>query len=63
MAKSAKPKKLTPINNWEKATGHKIKNPEAKKKKGKYDITVKTDLSPDQLLKLVLNTPIKTKKG
>ncbi len=33
-----------------------------KKKKGKYDITVKTDLSPDQLLKLVLNTPIK-KKG
>lgn len=32
-----------------------------KKKKGKYDITVKTDLSPDQLLKVLLNTPIKKK--
>ena len=26
-----KEKKLSTINNWEKATGHKIKNPEAKK--------------------------------
>lgn len=32
------------------------------KTKGKYDITVKTDLTPDQLLKLAINTPIK-KKG
>ena len=30
-----------------------------KKKKGKYDITVKTNLTVDQLLKLALNTPIK----
>ena len=29
------------------------------KKKGKYDITVKTNLTEDQLLKLALNTPIK----
>ena len=29
------------------------------KKKGKYDITVKTNISADQLLKLALNTPIK----
>ena len=33
-----------------------------KKKKSKYDITVKTDLSADQLLKLALNTPIKKDK-
>ena len=33
-----------------------------KKKKDKYDITVKTDLTADQLLKLALNTPIKKKK-
>ncbi len=33
-----------------------------KKKKGKYDITVKTDLTADQLLKLALNTQIKKKK-
>ncbi len=33
-----------------------------KKKKGKYDITVKTDLTADQLLKLALNTPVKQKK-
>jgi len=26
-----KGEKLSAINNWEKATGHKIKNPEAKK--------------------------------
>ena len=26
-----KGEKLSTINNWEKATGHKIKNPEAKK--------------------------------
>ncbi len=30
-----------------------------KKKKGKYDINVKTDLSADQLLQLAINTPIK----
>ena len=35
-----------------------------KKKKGKYDITVKVPegMTPDKLLKLALNTPIKTKK-
>lgn len=32
-----------------------------KKKKGKYDITVKTILTADQLLQLALNTPIKKK--
>jgi len=31
-------------------------------KKGKYDITVKTDISPDELLKLAINTPIKNSK-
>lgn len=31
------------------------------KKKGKYDISVKTNLSPDQLLQLAINTPIKKK--
>ena len=30
-----------------------------KPKKGKYDIHIKTDLTADQLLKLMLNTPIK----
>lgn len=30
-----------------------------KPKKGKYDITVKTDLTADELLKRMLNTPIK----
>ena len=30
-----------------------------KKKKGKYDITVKTNLNADQLLKAMLNTPVK----
>jgi hypothetical protein len=32
------------------------------KKKGKYDITVKSNLTPDQLLKLAINTPIKRGK-
>lgn len=32
------------------------------KKKGKYDITIKTDLSADQLLKLAATTPVKKKK-
>ncbi len=32
------------------------------KKKGKYDITVKTTLSPDELFKLAINTPTKKKK-
>ncbi|MEP7377026.1 MAG: hypothetical protein ABI675_26740 [Chitinophagaceae bacterium] len=32
------------------------------KKKGKYDITVKTDLTADQLLKLAINTPIRKRK-
>jgi hypothetical protein len=31
-------------------------------KKGKYDITVKTDLSPDELLKKAINAPIKKSK-
>lgn len=31
------------------------------KKKGKYDITVKSSLTPDQLLQLAINTPIKKK--
>ena len=36
----------------------------SKKKKGKYDITVKAPegMTPDQLLKLALNTPVKKKK-
>jgi len=29
------------------------------KKKSKYDITVKTDLTADELLKKAINTPIK----
>jgi len=29
------------------------------KKKGKYDIKVKTTLTPDELLKLAINTPTK----
>ena len=33
------------------------------KKKGKYDITFKTSLSPDELLKLAATTPIKKKKS
>lgn len=33
-----------------------------KKKATKKDITVKTNLSADQLLKLALNTPVKKKK-
>jgi hypothetical protein len=33
-----------------------------KPKKGKNDITVKTTLTGDQLLKLALNTPVKKKK-
>lgn len=35
--------------------------PKKPKKKGKYDITVKTDLTADQLLKLAATTPIKKK--
>jgi hypothetical protein len=31
-------------------------------KKGKYDITVKTTLSPDELFKKAINTPIKKSK-
>lgn len=33
------------------------------KKKGKYDITVKTNLTADQLLKVALNTSIKKTKN
>ena len=32
------------------------------KKKSKYDITVKTDLTADELLKRMINTPPKKKK-
>jgi hypothetical protein len=32
------------------------------KKKGKYDITVKSNLSPDQLFQKAINTSIKKKK-
>jgi hypothetical protein len=32
-------------------------------KKEKYDITVKTDLSPDELFKKAINTPIKNSKS
>ncbi|HEX7846801.1 MAG TPA: hypothetical protein VF476_13450 [Chitinophagaceae bacterium] len=32
------------------------------KKKGKYDITVKSNLTPDKLFKLVINIPVKKKK-
>ena len=40
----------------------KAKKPAPKpKKKGKYDITVKTDLAADQLFKLAASTPIKKK--
>ncbi|MEP7371937.1 MAG: hypothetical protein ABI675_01030 [Chitinophagaceae bacterium] len=35
--------------------------PPKPKKKGKYDITVKTDPTADQLFKLAVNTPIKKK--
>ena len=31
------------------------------KKKGKYDITVKTSLTADELLQKMLNTPLVTK--
>ena len=33
-----------------------------KKKKPNYNITVKTDLTADQLLTMVINTPIKNSK-
>ncbi len=33
-----------------------------KKRKSKYDITVKTTLSPDELLKVLINTKPKKKK-
>jgi formiminotetrahydrofolate cyclodeaminase len=33
-----------------------------KKKKGKYDITVKTSLTADQLFQLAITTPIKKDK-
>lgn len=33
--------------------------PKKPKKKGKYDITVKTDLTADELFKLAINQPIK----
>lgn len=32
------------------------------KKKGKYDIAVKSSLTADQLLQLAINTPVKKKK-
>jgi hypothetical protein len=32
------------------------------KKKGKYDITVKTNLTPDELFKKAISTPIKNSK-
>jgi hypothetical protein len=32
------------------------------KKKGKYDITVKPNMTADELFKLAINTPIKKKK-
>ena len=32
-------------------------------KKSKYDITVKTDITPDELFKLAANTPIKNSKA
>lgn len=32
------------------------------KKKGKYDITFKTSLTADELLKKAINTPIKSSK-
>jgi len=31
------------------------------KKKSKYDITIKTNLSPDELFKMAATTPIKKK--
>lgn len=37
------------------------KAPKKPKKKGKYDITVKSKLSPDELFKKAINTPIKKK--
>lgn len=47
-AKKSAPKKITPKK--------------AVKKKGKYDITVKTDLSFEELMKLAVNTPIQKRK-
>lgn len=32
------------------------------KKKSKYDITVKTNLTPDELFKKAINTPIKNNR-
>lgn len=37
-------------------------SPQKPKKKGKYDITVKTDLSFEELVKLAVNTPPAKKK-
>lgn len=31
------------------------------KKKGKYDLTIKSNLSPDDLLKMMATTPVKKK--
>ena len=40
----------------------KKSTPKKLKKKGKYDITIKTDLSADELFKRAINTPIKNSK-
>jgi|SRR5882672_1719035 len=47
------------------AKAKKLPPPETAKKGGKYDIVVKTNLSPDKLFKLAATTPIKnrTKKN
>lgn len=35
----------------------------SKKKKGKYDITVKSNMTADELFKKAINTPIKKSKA
>ena len=38
------------------------KEKKSSKKKGKYDIAVKTNLTPDELFKKAINTPIKNSR-
>lgn len=41
----------------------KKETPQQPKKKGKYDITVKPNMTADELFKLAINTPLKNSKA
>jgi len=44
------------------AKAKKLPPPKSAKKQGKYDITVKLDMTFEEAIKKALNTPIKKKK-